>query len=206
MSGQWHCLSHSFSLSVWSWTLSSRRTSCSRWWGGCAQWRTHPSPRCLTLRRPTPPRPNARPKPRPRNTHAGNCGSSKHTALQDTRTCFHIVPVFIFLLPRLVSFCTFYHQRKKWGKIVGSWTLNLARACIKLKMESTGNWISSFSFGKAEYFGQLCVKRLYLKFSEVRNQIELSCCKVPHLNVYSKKNQTIIYLYTSASPLPRLYI
>lgn len=101
------CLSLSLRLSVWSWTLSSRRTSYSRWWGGCAHWRTRLSPRCLTLRRHTPPRPNARPKPRPRNTHAGNCGFFDHTELQDTRSRFHTVTFVVFLLPFPVSFYLF---------------------------------------------------------------------------------------------------
>lgn len=60
---------------VWSWTSSSRRTSCSRWWRGFALWRTATSPLCLTPRRPSPPPRNASPKLTPRSTLAGNFGS-----------------------------------------------------------------------------------------------------------------------------------
>lgn len=64
---------------VWSWTSSSRRTSCSRWWWGFALRRTATSPLCLTPRRPSPPPLNASPKLTPRSTLAGNFGSCKNT-------------------------------------------------------------------------------------------------------------------------------
>lgn len=77
---------------VWSWTSSSRRTSCCRWWRGCAPRRTPTSPLCLTPRRPTPPPPNASPKQTPRSTRAGNSGSCEKRYAAGHRTTTRCSP------------------------------------------------------------------------------------------------------------------
>lgn len=73
------CVPVCFFAAAWSWTSSSRRTNCSRWWRGFALQRTATSPPCLTPRRPSPPPRNASPKLTPRSMLAGNFGSCEHT-------------------------------------------------------------------------------------------------------------------------------
>lgn len=70
-------------VSVWSWTLNSRRINYSRWWRDCVPPRSLCSRLSRTLRRSSAPHPNASPKQRPRNTRAGNSGfcDEHHTHL-----------------------------------------------------------------------------------------------------------------------------
>lgn len=64
-----------FVFPVWSWTLSSRKTSCSPCWGNCTLSRTLRSPLRLTLRRHTPQRPSKNPKLSLKSMEDGNSGS-----------------------------------------------------------------------------------------------------------------------------------
>lgn len=95
---------------VWSWTSSSRRTSCSRWWWGFALRRTATSPLCLTPRRPSPPPRNASPKLTPRSTLAGNFGSCKNTGPSPPPLLMHRIyasvysSIFVWFSHRL-QFC-----------------------------------------------------------------------------------------------------
>lgn len=103
-----------------SWTSSSRRTSCSHWWRGCAPQRTATCPRCLTHRRPSPPPPNASPKGTPRSTPAGNCGSCRKKGSSsscpetDAQHWRARLALYVFLVDSssaLLAFC--------WAQIAG---------------------------------------------------------------------------------------
>ena len=65
------------SVAVWSWTLSSRRINCSRWWRDCAQWIIHNALLCLTPTRCSPPPQNASQRLSPKSMPAGNSGFFK---------------------------------------------------------------------------------------------------------------------------------
>ena len=67
-----------WSCSVWSWTSSNRRRNFCPWWRGCSLRTAPNAPPCLTLMRSSPPPPSAGARRSPRNTLAGNSGSSSH--------------------------------------------------------------------------------------------------------------------------------
>lgn len=105
------CAPLCFFAAVWSWTSSSRRTSCSRWWRGFALRRTATSPPCLTPRRPSPPPRNASPKLTPRSMLAGNFGSCEHTGPslpRDQHAGFMRPPgrLYLFALSIVLRFIT----------------------------------------------------------------------------------------------------
>lgn len=112
---------------MWSWTSSSRRTSCSRWWRGCALRRTATSPSCLTPRRPSPPPRNASPKLTPRSTLAGNFGSCENTGPSPSPLPMHriyaAVCSFIFFF-WVIHRLPFYHIYSAFCRPGNHWILN----------------------------------------------------------------------------------
>lgn len=106
----------------------------------------------------------------------------------------YTVPVIIFpfFCPASVyAFIVLSPQEKMEGK--KSWILETEPGQSLHQIKNRFYWELDFLiyFQKSWIFlanCAQCVKRLYLQFSEVRNQTELSCCKALHLNVYIKSN------------------